>query len=155
MFIAIWLVVWNMNFIVPFSWELTFIPTDEVICFRGIGILPTRLVYLWYIYHIWLWWIRLWWIILWWIILWWIILWWIYDISIIIYISLYIYLQYIYSICSSPSMICDLWPGIPQNRHEDRTIELEQRQHSGFVDCQQWPNTNSYIYICTIYILYI
>ena len=36
----------------PFSLELTFIPTDEVIFFRGIGIPPTRLVYLWYIYYL-------------------------------------------------------------------------------------------------------
>jgi hypothetical protein len=31
-----WLVVWNMNFICPFSWECHH-PTDELIFFRGVG----------------------------------------------------------------------------------------------------------------------
>ena len=81
-------------------------------------------------------------------------LWWIYEIYIYIYII--IYLQYIYSICSSPSMICDLWPGIPGIATRIELSNLSKRKHSGFVDCQQWPNTNSYtyIYIC-VYVLYI
>jgi hypothetical protein len=36
----IWLVVWNMNFIFPFSWDFI-TPTDELIFFRGVGIPPT------------------------------------------------------------------------------------------------------------------
>ena len=31
---------WNIFF--PFSWEFQKIPTDELICFRGVGIPPTR-----------------------------------------------------------------------------------------------------------------
>ena len=148
MFIAIWLVVWNMNFIVPFSWELTFIPTDEVICFRGIGILPTRLVYLWYIYHIWLWWIRLWWIIL-----WWIILWWIYD----IYISLYIYIYSIstvYVLAPQWSVICGLGSLKIATRIERSNLSNDSILASLTANNDQTP-TVIYIYMYYIYILYI
>ena len=37
----IWLVAWNMNFIFPCIGNVI-IPTDELICFRGVGIPPTR-----------------------------------------------------------------------------------------------------------------
>ena len=32
-----WLVVWNMNFMFPFSWEWNNIPTDELIFLRGVA----------------------------------------------------------------------------------------------------------------------
>ena len=33
----IWLVVWNMNFMTLHSVGNVIIPTDELICFRGVG----------------------------------------------------------------------------------------------------------------------
>ena len=38
-----WLVVWNHEFYFAIYWEC-FIPTDEVIFFRGVGIPPTRYI---------------------------------------------------------------------------------------------------------------
>ena len=39
-----WLVVWNMNFIFPLIGNFI-IPTDELIFFRGVGIPPTRFIF--------------------------------------------------------------------------------------------------------------
>ena len=36
-----WLVVWNMNFIVPYIGNFI-IPTEELVFFRRVGIPPTR-----------------------------------------------------------------------------------------------------------------
>ena len=66
----IWLVVWNMNglffHIYIYIWNVI-LPTDEVIFFRGVGIPPTRYIYIYY--HVY---------------------------SIYMFIHIYIYIQYIY-----------------------------------------------------------
>ena len=40
----IWLVFWNMNFMTLHSVGNVIIPTDELICFRGVGIPPTSVI---------------------------------------------------------------------------------------------------------------
>jgi hypothetical protein len=39
------LVVWNMKFIFPYIGNVS-IPTDKLILFRGVGIPPTRYIYI-------------------------------------------------------------------------------------------------------------
>jgi hypothetical protein len=81
-------------------------------------------------------------------------LWWIYE----IYIYIIIYLQYIYSICSSPSMICDLWPGIPgiATRIELSNLSNESILASLTANNDQTPTViHIYMCVCTIYIYYI
>ena len=40
-----WLVVWNIGIRFPFRWEFHFIPTDQLIFVRGVGIIPPAHLY--------------------------------------------------------------------------------------------------------------